>query len=63
MQDINVKICPPGESLHYHYSKCDSVLFSVSKPVALFGVQHFGSESGEYMVVREGRIAQMIRLL
>ena len=47
------KICHPGDSWHYRDSKRDSVQFSVSKPVTLFGVQHFGSEFGEYTVVTE----------
>jgi len=47
------KLCPPGSSWNYCDSKRDSVQFSVSKPVTLFGVQHFGSESGEYKVVTE----------
>ena len=47
------KLCPPGSSWHYHDSQRDSVQFSVSKPVTLFGVQHFGSEFGEYTVVTE----------
>ena len=49
------KICPPDNNgrWHYHDSKRDSVQFSVSKPVTLFGVQHFGSEFGEYTVVTE----------
>ena len=47
------KLCPPGSSWHYRDSKRDSVQFSVSKPVTLFGVQHFGSEFGEYKVVTE----------
>ena len=38
---------------HYHDSKRDSVQFSVSKPVTLFGVRLFGSESGEYTVAME----------
>ena len=48
-------ICPPdkGGGWHYRDSKSDSVQFSVSKPVALFGVQLFGSEFGEYTVVTE----------
>ena len=49
------KICPPDYNgrWHYHDSKHDSVQFSVSKPVTLFGVQHFGSEFAEYTVVTE----------
>ena len=47
------KICPPNGSWHYRGSGPDSVQFSVSKPVTLFGVQHFGSEFGEYTVVTE----------
>ena len=49
------KICPPDNSARWHYrdSKRDSVQFSVSEPVTLFGVQHFGSEFGEYQVVTE----------
>jgi len=43
----------PRNSWHYRDSKRDSVQFFVSKPVTLFGVQHFGSESGEYTVVTE----------
>ena len=35
----------------YHDCKRDSVQFSLSKPVTLFGVQLFGSELGEYTVV------------
>ena len=37
----------------YHDCKRDSVQFSVSKPVKLFGVQLFGSEFGKYTVVTE----------
>ena len=51
------KICPPNslinDSWHYRDSQRDSVQFSVSKPVTLFGVQHFGSVFGEYTVVTE----------
>ena len=47
-------IFPPGNDMwRYRGSKRDSVQFSVSKPVTLFGVQHFGSEFGEYTVVTE----------
>ena len=48
-------ICPPDKSRCWCYrgSKRDSVQFSVSKPVTLFGVQLFGSEFGEYTVVTE----------
>ena len=45
-------IFPPGNNIWtYRDSKRDSVQFSVSKPVTLFGVQLFGSELGEYTVV------------
>ncbi|XP_020622696.1 BTB/POZ domain-containing protein 6-like [Orbicella faveolata] len=47
------KICLPDSNWHYRDSKRDSVQFSVSKPVTLFGVQLFGSRSGEYTVVTE----------
>lgn len=47
------KICPPDYSWSYRDSKVDSVQFSVSKPVTLFGIEHFGSEFGEYTVVTE----------
>jgi len=47
------KICPPGNWWQYRDSKRDSVQFSVSKPVTLFGVQLFGTECGEYTVVAE----------
>ena len=48
------KIWPPDNSRWtYLNSNYDSVQFSVSKPVTLFGVQHFGSESGVYTVVTE----------
>ena len=47
------KICPPRTMWHYNDSTCDSILFSVTKPVVLFGVQHFGSEFGEYKVITE----------
>ena len=48
-------ISPPEKDRrwHYHASKRDSVQFSVSKPVTLFGVQLFGSEFGKYTVVTE----------
>ena len=47
-------LCPPDCDIwHYHDSKRDSVQFSVSKRVTLFGVQHFDSEFGEYTVVTE----------
>ena len=53
------KICPPDEtSWYYSDSKCDSLQFSVTKPVVLFGVQHFGSTFGEYMVVTEIKNSQ-----
>ena len=42
------KFSPPSDSWHYLDSKRDSVQFSVSKPVKLFGVEHFGSEFGKY---------------
>ena len=47
------KVRAPTSSWSYRDSKRDSVEFSVSKPVTLFGVQHFGSEFGEYTVVTE----------
>ena len=47
------KIFPPNSFWHYRDSKIDSVQFSVSKPVTLFGIQHFGSEFGKYTVVTE----------
>ena len=48
------KSCPPVNNIWgYRDSKRDSVQFSVSKPVTLFGIQHFGSEFGEYTVVTE----------
>ena len=50
------KICPPNslnDFWHYRDSDRDSVQFCVSKAVTLFGVQHFGSEFGEYTVVTE----------
>ena len=31
----------------------DSINFSVNKPIKLYGVQHFGSEGGEYTVTTE----------
>ena len=48
-------ISAPDRSGRWHYrdSKRDSVQFSVSKPVKLFGVQLFGSEFGKYTVVTE----------
>ena len=47
------KLRPPCENWHYVDSKVDSVQFSVTKPVLLFGVQHFGCEGGQYTVVTE----------
>ncbi len=47
------KLRPPGDSWHYRDSKVDSVHFSVNKPVILYGIQHFGSEGGQYTVVTE----------
>ena len=48
------KIIPLGNDMWRHRgSNRDSAQFSVSKPVTLFGVQHFGSEFGEYTVVTE----------
>ena len=47
------KICPPGDIWCYRDSQRDSLQFSVSEPVTLFGIQHFGSEFGEYTVVTE----------
>ena len=48
------ELCPPGDDIwRYRDSRRDSVQFSVSKAVTLFGVRHFGSEFGEYTVVTE----------
>ena len=47
------KIRPPGDSWHYLDSQVDSVQFSVTKPLKLFGVQHFGCEGGQYTAVTE----------
>ena len=47
------EICPPRDIWNYPDSDCDSVQFSVNKPVVLFGVQHFGSALGKYTVVTE----------
>ena len=52
------KICPPDKSWHYRDSKSDSLQFSVTKPIVLFGVQHFGSAFGEYTVVTEIKNSQ-----
>ena len=44
--------CSPGE--YWNYSKTpDSIILTVKKPVRLHGVQHFGSEGGEYTVTTD----------
>ena len=43
---------PPGERWLYS-GKSDRINFTVDKPVRLYGVQHFGSEGGEYTVSTE----------
>ena len=43
----------PGGSWNYIASNPDRIYFTVSKPVMLHGVQHFGSQCGEYTVSTE----------
>ena len=45
---------PPASGGPWGYSGCpDCVNFTVNKPINLYGVQHFGSEGGEYTVSTE----------
>ena len=44
------KFCSPSECWAYGSGTPDCIKFTVNKPVQLHGVQHFGSESGEYTV-------------
>ncbi|XP_022809289.1 BTB/POZ domain-containing protein 6-like, partial [Stylophora pistillata] len=45
--------CAP-EGLRWNYSgNADCIILTVEKPVKLYGVQHFGSEGGEYTVTTE----------
>ena len=43
----------PDDSWHYTRGKPDALNLTVSKPVNLHGVQHFGSEGGKYTVSLE----------
>ena len=44
----------PPETIRWSYSgSSDCVNFTVNKPIKLYGVQHFGSEGGEYTVSME----------
>ena len=45
----------PGGQWHYTRGKSDALNLTVSKPVRLHGVQHFGSEGNEYTVSLEVR--------
>ena len=40
----------PGDQWQYICGKSDALKLTVSKPVMLHGVQHFGSEGGKYTV-------------
>ena len=44
---------PPTASWYYDRERPDNIQFSVNKPIKLHGVQHFGSEGGEYTVSTE----------
>ena len=44
---------PPGFLAWSYCSSPDCVIFSVSKPILLHGVQHFGSKGGNYTVSTE----------
>ena len=46
------KFFPPGNSWEYDGNP-DCIILTVKKPVKLYGVQHFGSESGEYTVTTD----------
>ena len=46
------KFLPPGDYWKYSDSY-DCIKLTVDKPIKLFGVQHFGSEGGEYTVSTE----------
>ncbi|XP_078376531.1 BTB/POZ domain-containing protein 6-like [Oculina patagonica] len=47
------KFNPPDAHWNYSDNKNDSICFSVTSPIKLHGVQHFGSEGGEYTVQAE----------
>ena len=42
--------CKPATGWNYSGVLPDRVLFSVNKPIKLLGIQHFGSDGGEYTV-------------
>ena len=44
------KLCPPNGSWHYSKSSPDGIGLTVNKAIKLHGVQHFGSNEGEYTV-------------
>ena len=44
--------CSPKERWNYG-GAADCIILTVKKPVKLYGVQHFGSESGEYTVTTD----------
>ena len=46
------KFCSPKERWNYGEA-ADCIILTVKKPVKLYGVQHFGSESGEYTVTTD----------
>jgi len=49
-----VTFVQPGVSNYWNHSgNPDAVNFTVDKPIRLYGVQHFGSEGGEYTVTTE----------
>ncbi|XP_078348840.1 BTB/POZ domain-containing protein 6-like [Oculina patagonica] len=51
---FNKIVSPPKDSQGWNYSGYnDCINFTVAKPIKLFGVQHFGSEGGQYKVSTE----------
>ena len=44
------KFCSPSGPNWGYSSRKDSICFSVNKPITLRGIQHFGSEGGQYTV-------------
>ena len=44
--------CSPKERWNYGEA-ADCIILTIKKPVKLYGVQHFGSESGEYTVTTD----------
>ncbi|KAL9956914.1 hypothetical protein ACROYT_G038474 [Oculina patagonica] len=50
---FNKNVFPPNSCWNYSGINNDCINFTVDKPIKLFGIQHFGSQGGEYKVSTE----------